>query len=158
MHSTRYTQCLGTWLNPHWSYQLYFSYVTIYGIYCVMLPMILVSTITRIHLRSSEILQCSLAIQIFNFYIYSIYVVTYIRSMPWTQQNNQEKAKSFLCKLFVYNNVKQKHPGCKKCARPIRSSIANRYVRPKILISVEAKKLLIKNLFNYLNDIQQACY
>ena len=35
-----------------------------------------------------------------------------------------------------------------------RSSIANRYVRPKTLISVEAKKLLIKNLFHYLNDIQ----
>ena len=34
------------------------------------------------------------------------------------------------------------------------SSIANRYVHPKTLISVEAKKLLIKNLFNYLNDIQ----
>ena len=50
--------------------------------------------------------------------------------------------------------TKQKHPGCKKSARPIRSSIANRYVRPKTLISVEAKKLLIKNLFNYLNDIQ----
>ena len=50
--------------------------------------------------------------------------------------------------------AKQKHPGCKKSARPIRSSIANRYVRPKTLISVEAKKLLIKNLFNYLNDIQ----
>ena len=46
-------------------------------------------------------------------------------------------------------------PGCKKSARPIRSSIANRYVRPKTLISVEAKKLLIKNLFHYLNDIQQ---
>ena len=44
--------------------------------------------------------------------------------------------------------------GIKKCARPIRSSIANRYVRSKTLISVEAKKLLIKNLFNYLNDIQ----
>ena len=42
----------------------------------------------------------------------------------------------------------------KKSARPIRSSLANRYVRPKTLISVEAKKLLIKNLFNYLNDIQ----
>ena len=41
-----------------------------------------------------------------------------------------------------------------KSVRPIRSSIANRYVRPKTLISVEAKKLLIKNLFNYLNDIQ----
>ena len=51
-------------------------------------------------------------------------------------------------------NAKQKHPGCKKSARPIRSCIANRYVRPKTLISVEVKKLLIKNLFNYLNDIQ----
>ena len=29
-----------------------------------------------------------------------------------------------------------------------------RYVRPKTLISFEAKKLLIKNLFHYLNDIQ----
>ena len=51
-------------------------------------------------------------------------------------------------------NGKQKHLGRKKSARPIRSSIANRYVRPKTLISVEAKKLFIKNLFNYLNDIQ----
>ena len=56
--------------------------------------------------------------------------------------------------IVVKYNAKQKHPGCKKSARPIRSSIANRYVRPKTLISVEAKKLLIKNLFNYLNDIQ----
>ena len=46
----------------------------------------------------------------------------------------------------VMYNAKQKHPGCKKSVRPIRSSIANRYVRPKTLISVEAKKLLIKNL------------
>ena len=38
----------------------------------------------------------------------------------------------------VTNNAKQKYPGCKKSARPIRSSIANRYVRPKTLISVEA--------------------
>ena len=49
-------------------------------------------------------------------------------------------------RISVYLNAKQKHPGCKKSARPIRSSIANRYVRPKTLISVEAKKLLIKNL------------
>ena len=28
------------------------------------------------------------------------------------------------------------------------------YVRPKPLISVEAKKLPFKNLFNHLNDIQ----
>ena len=45
-----------------------------------------------------------------------------------------------------------------KSLRPIRSSIANRYVRPKTLILVEAKKLLIKNLFNYLNDIQLIVY
>ena len=32
------------------------------------------------------------------------------------------------------------------------------YVRPKTLISVEAKKLLIKILFNYLNDIQFIAY
>ena len=50
-----------------------------------------------------------------------------------------------------YNNATQKHPGCKK----VRGlSEANRYVRPKTLISVEAKKLLSKNLFHYLNDIQ----
>ena len=48
--------------------------------------------------------------------------------------------------IHVSKNAKQKHPACKKSARPIRSSIANRYVRPKSLISVEAKKLLIKNL------------
>ena len=42
-------------------------------------------------------------------------------------------------KVVIY--YKQKHPGCKKSARPIRSSIANRYVQPKTLISVEAKKL-----------------
>ena len=39
------------------------------------------------------------------------------------------------------------------CSSFIRSSIANRYVRLKTLISAEAKKLLIKSLFNYLNDI-----
>ena len=55
-------------------------------------------------------------------------------------------------KVFSVKLTKQKHPGYKKSARPIRSSIANRYVRSKTLISVEAKKLLI---FNYLNDIQQ---
>ena len=49
-------------------------------------------------------------------------------------------------KTAVKANAKQKHPRCKKSARPIKSSIANRYVRPKTLISVEAKKLLIKNL------------
>ena len=53
-----------------------------------------------------------------------------------------------LCMLYLsYYYAKQKHLGCKKSARPIRSSITNRYVRPKTLISVEAKKWLIKNLF-----------
>ena len=52
-----------------------------------------------------------------------------------------------LCEgLRVKLYAKQKHSGCKKSARPIRSSIANRYVLPKSLISVEAKQLLIKNL------------
>ena len=37
----------------------------------------------------------------------------------------QGKGIVFICN----NNAKQKHPGCKKSARPIRSSIANRYVR-----------------------------
>ena len=59
----------------------------------------------------------------------------------------------FAIRVITY--AKQKHLGCKKSVRPIRSSIANRYVRPKTLISFEAKKLLIKNLFHYLNDIQQ---
>ena len=35
-------------------------------------------------------------------------------------------------------NAKQKHPGCKKGARPIRSSPT--YVRPKSLLSAEDKK------------------
>ena len=52
----------------------------------------------------------------------------------------------------MYAVAKQKHPGCKKSVRPIRSSIANKYVQPKTLISVETKKLLIKNLFNYYNS------
>ena len=39
---------------------------------------------------------------------------------------------------MLSTNVKQKHPGCKKSARPIRSSPT--YLRPKALISAEAKK------------------
>ena len=37
-------------------------------------------------------------------------------------------------------NAKQKQPGCKKSARPIRS---HKYKRPKTLISSKAKKLNI---------------
>ena len=39
-------------------------------------------------------------------------------------------------------HAKQKHLGCKKSARPIRSNVANRHVRLKTLISAGAKKLL----------------
>ena len=42
--------------------------------------------------------------------------------------------------------------GVKKCEANQKQYC--KQVRPKTLISVEAKKLLIKNLFNYLNDIQ----
>ena len=41
----------------------------------------------------------------------------------------------------VYMYAKQKQPGCKKSARPIRSH--NGYKRPKSLISSKAKKLNI---------------
>ena len=43
--------------------------------------------------------------------------------------------------LLYINNAKQKQPGCKKSARPIRSH--NGYKRPKSLISSKAKKLNI---------------
>ena len=44
--------------------------------------------------------------------------------------------------------------GVKKCeANQKQHCKIGTYVRPKALISAEAKKLLIKNLFNYLNDI-----
>ena len=46
--------------------------------------------------------------------------------------------------ISLFSNVicyaKQKQPGCKKSARPIRSSIANGHKRPKTLISGKAKK------------------
>ena len=41
----------------------------------------------------------------------------------------------------------------KKVQGQSEAALQNRYVRPKSLTSVEAKKLLVKNLFNYLNDI-----
>ena len=59
----------------------------------------------------------------------------------------------FLSLSMVVLNAKQKHPGCKKSARPIRSSIANRYVQPKTLISVEAKKFTYQKSVIYLNDV-----
>ena len=56
---------------------------------------------------------------------------------------------------LVIHNAKQKHPGCKKVRGQSEAALQIcRYVRSKTLISVEAKKLLIKNLFHYLNDIQ----
>ena len=47
-----------------------------------------------------------------------------------------------LLNIYWLVYAKQKPLGCKKCARLIRSSIANRQVRPKALITAEAKKLL----------------
>ena len=48
--------------------------------------------------------------------------------------------------LTVTIIAKQKHLGVKS-AKPIRSNIANRQVRPKDLISAKAKKLLYKKIF-----------
>ena len=46
-------------------------------------------------------------------------------------------------------NAKQKHPGCKKVRSQSEAALQiGTYVRPKTLISVEAKKLLIRNIFN----------
>ena len=42
-------------------------------------------------------------------------------------------------------NAKQKHPGCKKVRG--QSEVLQMVCATKTLISVEAKKLLIKNLF-----------
>ena len=53
--------------------------------------------------------------------------------------------------LHVYIHAKQKHPGCKKGAGPIRSSPT--YVRPKGLISAEAKITLIKDVSKIYNSI-----
>ena len=59
-----------------------------------------------------------------------------------------------LCVVYVYI-TKQKHPGCKTVRGQSEAALQiGSYVRPKTLISVVAKKLLIKNLFHYLNDIQ----
>ena len=48
-------------------------------------------------------------------------------------------AASCVIVMSVYN-AKQKHTLGIKSVRPIRSSIANRQVQPKALISAEAKK------------------
>ena len=50
-------------------------------------------------------------------------------------------AKEGLVVFSVSYHAKQKQPGCKKSARPIRSH--NGYKRPKSLISSKAKKLNI---------------
>ena len=50
--------------------------------------------------------------------------------------------------MFTKSSDMQKHPGCKKSAGLIRSSPT--YVRPKALISAEAKKSPIKDFSNYL--------
>ena len=50
--------------------------------------------------------------------------------------------------MYNYIHAKQKHPGCKKSARPRRSSIVNGqlHMQQKALISTEAKKLFTKIL------------
>ena len=55
--------------------------------------------------------------------------------------------------MYYKNSVlkKTKNTLCIKKVRGQHGSV-NRYARLKTLISAEAKKLLIKNLFNYLND------
>ena len=45
--------------------------------------------------------------------------------------------------IYVLLYAKQKHLGCKKSARPIRSHLQWLYKRPKTLISSKAKKLNI---------------
>ena len=54
--------------------------------------------------------------------------------------------------LFTKRYAKQKHPGCKKGAGQIRSSPT--FMQLKAFISAEAKKSPIKDVSNYLNDIQ----
>ena len=54
-----------------------------------------------------------------------------------------QKVHTYVCCILAYvytYNAKQKQPGCKKSARPIRS---HKYKRPKTLISSKAKKLNI---------------
>ena len=53
----------------------------------------------------------------------------------------------------IYIYAKQKHLGHKSNEKPIKSNI-DRQVWPKALISAEAKKSSIKDVLNYLNDIQ----
>ena len=55
--------------------------------------------------------------------------------------------------IYVYNMLNKNTLGVKK-VRGQSEAALQIDVRPKTLISVEAKKLLIRNLFNYLNDIQ----
>ena len=49
-----------------------------------------------------------------------------------------------ICIYIVNTYAKQKHPGYKKNATPIRSSIANRYVRPKIWYQLRPRSHLSK--------------
>ena len=59
-------------------------------------------------------------------------------------------------RTYIHTYAKQKHLGYKKSARPIRSSIANKYVgATKRFVSVETKKSPMKDVLNYLNDIQE---
>ena len=56
--------------------------------------------------------------------------------------------------FLLYSTMLNKNTlGVKKCEANQKQK--NTHVRPKTLISAEVKKLPIKNLYNYLNDMQQ---
>ena len=59
----------------------------------------------------------------------------------------------YVVKVIIMLN--KNTPGVKKCEANQKHHC--KYVRPKTLISAEAKKLLI-NFFNYLNDIHTIAY
>ena len=54
--------------------------------------------------------------------------------------------------IYTYSYINKNTLGVKRVRG--QSEAALQQVRPKALIPVEAKKLLIKIFFNYLNDIQ----
>ena len=76
---------------------------------------------------------------------YSVVKVKYNRRLEFFKI----KLQSSICIYASINSdmLNKNTWGVKKSARPIRSNIANRQVRPKGLISAEAKKLLYQNTF-----------
>ena len=78
------------------------------------------------------------------FVSYSQSVMNYSQSvMNYSQSvvNHLQMFANVLQTFFAkYRNAKQNHPGCKMC-KANQKQIVNRYVRPKTLISAEAKIL-----------------